>query len=157
MALFRLDEVFAEGLRSLGYTDRKVDAAIDDLSDASDVVGDVVRAGIVLKEPKIQAQVLFDAVVASRGHAKRQRCRVATADPVDKVLTMQRQATKLKEAITAEMLASQLTRGGVQIDADAIEMADQTELGSVVAELALHPEVSASVKVVVEKSKIVLV
>ena len=63
----------------------------------------------------------------------------------------------LKEVITAEMLANQLTRAGVKIEADAIQMADQTELGSVVAELTLHPEVSASVKVVVEKSKIVLV
>ena len=59
-----------------------------------------------------------------------------------------------KEAVTSADVAADLSRAGVKVDAADVMMADQTELGSVVAEVVLHPDVSASVKVIVAKSKI---
>ena len=43
---------------------------------------------------------------------------------------------------------------GVPVDAADLAMPQVTELGSVLAEVTLHPEVTQTVKIVVEKSKI---
>mmetsp|Transcript_19790 Transcript_19790/g.50370 ORF Transcript_19790/g.50370 Transcript_19790/m.50370 type:complete len:157 (-) Transcript_19790:562-1032(-) len=59
--------------------------------------------------------------------------------------------------VTSSLIASAISRGGVQVEASCISIPEITELGSVIAEVDLHPEVSTSVKVVVEKSKIVFV
>ena len=58
------------------------------------------------------------------------------------------------DAVTSHSIATELKRAGVEVDAADIEMPEVTELGSVVAELKLHPEVATSLKVTVEKSKI---
>lgn len=56
--------------------------------------------------------------------------------------------------VTSASIAAELKRGGVVVNAGDIQMPDVTELGSVVAELKLHPEVATSLKVTVERSKI---
>jgi len=61
----------------------------------------------------------------------------------------------IAEDVTSATVAEMLKRAaGVTVAPDDVNMADVTELGSVVAQLALHPEVSTSLKVTVEKSKI---
>lgn len=60
----------------------------------------------------------------------------------------------VKDTVTAADVAAALSRAGVAVDAANVDMEDQVELGSVVADLMLHPEVSASIKVTISKSKI---
>ena len=60
-----------------------------------------------------------------------------------------------KESVTSADVAEMLKRAaGVAVASDDIELPEVTELGSVIAELKLHPAVGVSLKVVVEKSKI---
>merc|ERR1712070_483199 len=56
-----------------------------------------------------------------------------------------------KESVTSVEVARELGRVGVTVTADDISMPEMTELGSVVAEVVLHPEVIAMLKVSVEK------
>ena len=65
-----------------------------------------------------------------------------------------KQTGEILESVTTETVAAAIKRAGVEVVASDISMPEITELGSVIAEVALHPEVTASVKVVVEKSKI---
>ena len=61
---------------------------------------------------------------------------------------------KIAETIDAAAVVTMLARAGVTVEADDISMPEVTELGSVLAEVTLHPEVTHTIKVVVEKSKI---
>ena len=63
----------------------------------------------------------------------------------------------LLTSFTGEEVASELKRlAGISIEPSLIEMPEVTEVGSVMAEVTLHPEVTLSLKVAVEKSKITL-
>merc|ERR1719152_252460 len=62
---------------------------------------------------------------------------------------------KVGEEITSATVADLLKRAaGVTVAPDDINVPEITELGSVVAQLNLHPDVTSSLKVVIEKSKI---
>merc|ERR1719453_2099666 len=62
---------------------------------------------------------------------------------------------QLAETLTSKDLEMEIKRrGGITFDPSVvIEMPEATELGDVVAELTLHPEVSLTMKMTVEKSK----
>jgi len=58
-------------------------------------------------------------------------------------------------SVTSQVIAAELSRSGVKVEADAIQMEEITEVnGSEVAVVQLHPDVNISVKVTVQKSKI---
>merc|ERR1719238_1520021 len=60
-----------------------------------------------------------------------------------------------REAITSADVVEMLKHVvGVTVAAEEVSMPELAEIGSVVAELKLHPEVSTSLKIVAEKSKI---
>ena len=66
-------------------------------------------------------------------------------------------STQTKEPVTRQYIASTLSRAaGVKVAPETIEMPDVSELGTVTAELTLHPKVSTSIKVTVNKSPITL-
>lgn len=60
----------------------------------------------------------------------------------------------IKDIIDAAAVVKMLSRAGVTVEAADIAMPEVTELGSVLVEVTLHPEVTHTVKIVVEKSKI---
>jgi len=62
-----------------------------------------------------------------------------------------------KAPVTINDVAADLSRAGFAVDAAAIEMPDITILGSEVAKIHLHPDVTVMLKVNVLKSKIVFV
>lgn len=64
---------------------------------------------------------------------------------------------EVQDTVDSETVAAMLTRAGIAVDSSAIEMPEVKDLGSVLVEVKLHPEVSATVKLNVEKSKITLV
>ena len=59
--------------------------------------------------------------------------------------------------IDSRVVAEAISRSGVSVEASDVLMPEVVELGSVVAEVTLHPEVTTKIKVVVEKSKITFV
>ena len=65
--------------------------------------------------------------------------------------------SKITDTFTSEDVAEALSRAGVKVDASSIQLPEVTEVGSFVAEVTLHPDVTMSIKVAVEKSKITFV
>merc|ERR1712113_13841 len=60
-----------------------------------------------------------------------------------------------KEAVTTADVAADLARASAaEVEATDIEMEDISEIGSNMATITLHPDVSFNLKIVVEKSKI---
>ena len=71
------------------------------------------------------------------------------------VIEVQMKDGKVSETVSSADVASMLNSAAkVNVAAEDIEMETITELGSVIAELKLHPDVKCSLKVVIEKSKI---
>jgi ribosomal protein L9 len=71
------------------------------------------------------------------------------------VIEVQVKDGAITETLDAAAIAGMLKRAAaVTVEAEDVVMPEVTELGSVVATLKLHPEVSTSLKIVVEKSKI---
>merc|ERR1719231_1813170 len=64
---------------------------------------------------------------------------------------------QIQESVTSAFLVDALKRAGVTVAESDIEMPEVTELGSVIAEVKLHPDVSVSIKVEVVKSKITFI
>ena len=61
---------------------------------------------------------------------------------------------EIDSSVTAGSVCAELVRAGVAIEEKNVEMPDITEIGSAICEVKLHPDVTASVKVIVQKSKI---
>jgi hypothetical protein len=62
----------------------------------------------------------------------------------------------IKDSVTSAEIAAAIKRGGITVDEACISMPEVTELGSVLAEVTLHPDVSVTIKVIVQKSKITI-
>ena len=70
------------------------------------------------------------------------------------VTEVQMKDGKIAEPVDAAAVAKMLARAGVAVEAGDIVMPEVTELGSVLAEVTMHPEVTHTIKIDVQKSKI---
>ena len=113
----------------------------------------------------IASQEILDRVAAEQAAAAAAAAAARKRADVDRdtlqgkfakglVIEVQMKDGQIERPITTKDVAADLSRAGVTVAEESIEMADITELGSSIATVALHPDVSMAVKVVVEKSKI---
>lgn len=109
----------------------------------------------VIEQKKAEAEAALEKAIAARKLAD--KAKETINDKYGKggmVYEVQVKDGAIDGSVTSDDIAKELDRLGVKVTAADIAMPEVTELGSVIAEVALHPEVSATVKVNVEKSKI---
>ena len=114
----------------------------------------VVASTKIIEEKAAESAAAAEAAIASKKTADKAKETINALGKDGLTYSVQVKDSAIEGTITTENIASELARAGVKVAAADITMPEVTELGSVLCEIALHPEVSATLKVTIEKSKI---
>lgn len=116
----------------------------------------VIASSEIIEQKKAEAEAAMEAAISARKTADKAK-EAINAKYGKAGMTYEVQVTKdgaIDGAVTSASIASELARAAIKVAADDIVMPEVSELGPVLAEVTLHPEVSATVKVNIVKSKI---
>ena len=79
------------------HTNRTLDTAVEDEEDPAGLVQGLVKAGGLLASPSDAAQKIFEAFLAGRGTAAKERRRIANADMLERAEWQVARASKLEK------------------------------------------------------------
>ncbi len=114
----------------------------------------VVASAEIIKQKAAEKAAAEAAALAARQKAEAAKATIGSKyGKAGMIYEVQVKDGKI-DAVTSEEIASELKRAGIAVGPADVAMPELTELGSALAEVRLHPEVTATLKVVVEKSKI---
>ena len=117
----------------------------------------VLASKEVIAQKRVEAEAAMEAAIAARKAAdKAKETLSAKYGKAGLKYEVQVKNGAIENAVTSDSIAKELERAGVSVPAASIAMPDITELGSVIAEVMLHPEVTTMLKVEVIKSKITI-
>ena len=75
MEPYNLPSDLVDILTKMGYKPRTLDAAIDDLKDAKEIINDAIQEGWATSEPKVIAEELLSQIEKNRSLIGKQRKR----------------------------------------------------------------------------------